>query len=84
MTPDNELEEWRTTILRLLQKYELGGMTLRNLAEDLAAFSPAYERARGAIDDPYAVVLRCACVLVATGDLDQWESSLREFRGAIW
>jgi hypothetical protein len=86
-TPDNALEEWQTRILRLLQRYEGGEMTLRALARELAAYSPAYERARGSIDDPYALFLRAGCALVAEGeaaDLGGWDAALREFRRSIW
>jgi hypothetical protein len=58
--PDSSLEEIRTSTLRYLRMYEEGNFTLGDLAAELAVMAPAYDHARGGINDNYSDLLATA------------------------
>ena len=58
--PDSTVEEVRASVLRYLQMYEQGGLTLGDLAAELAVMAPAYDHAMGGIDDAFGTLLDAA------------------------
>ena len=78
---DNTVQEVRSRTLRLIQRYEQGGMTLRDLAGELAQMSPLYEHAMGGLADHYQPLLAAAWRYDQDEALEQeLESALTEFR----
>jgi hypothetical protein len=58
--PDSTVEEVRSSVLRYLRSYEEGGLTLYDLAQELAVMAPAYDHAMGGIDDSFGALLDAA------------------------
>ena len=58
--PDSTVEEVRSSVLRYLRMYEEGGLTLGDLAAELAVMAPAYDHAMGGLDDAYQQLLATA------------------------
>jgi hypothetical protein len=58
--PDSTVEEVRSSVLRYLRMYEEGGLTLGDLAAELAVMAPAYDHAMGGIGDSFGTLLDAA------------------------
>jgi hypothetical protein len=75
--PDNSVQEVRASVLKYIQQYEQGGLSMGDLRAELAAMAPGYEHAMGAIDDHFSALLRAA--ESAHGFFD-FETALTRFR----
>ncbi len=86
--PDSTVEEVRSSVLRYLRMYEEGGLTLGDLAAELAVMAPAYDHAMGGLDDSYqhllAVAYKYQVESRSDGGLSQqeWEQAVTVFRRA--
>jgi hypothetical protein len=84
--PDSTVEEVRASVLRYLRMYEEGGLTLGDLAAELAAMAPAYDHAMGGLDDAYQQLLSTAYKYRAESRADgglsqqEWEQAVTIFR----
>ncbi len=84
--PDSTVEEVRASVLRYLRMYEEGGLTLGDLAAELAVLAPAYDHAMGGLDDAYQQLLSTAYKYQVEarshGGLPQqeWEQAVTVFR----
>ncbi|MGH9508306.1 MAG: hypothetical protein ACRD2M_00080 [Terriglobales bacterium] len=86
--PDNTVEEVRSSVLRYLRMYEEGGLTLGDLAAELAVMAPAYDHAMGGLDDAYQQLLSTAYKYQVEVRADrglsqqEWEQAVTVFRRA--
>jgi hypothetical protein len=84
--PDSTVEDVRSSVLRYLRMYEEGGLTLGDLAAELAAMAPAYDHAMGGLDDAYQQLLSTAYKYRAEARTDggisqqEWEQAVTVFR----
>ena len=86
--PDSTVEEVRSSVLRYLRIYEEGGLTLGDLAAELAVMAPAYDHAMGGLDDSYQHLLGVAYKYQVESRTDgglpqqEWEQAVTVFRRA--
>jgi hypothetical protein len=82
--PDSTVEEVRASVLRYLRMYEEGGLTLGDLAAELAIMAPAYDHAMGGIDDAFGNLLDAAFQFrqqsSGGASLGAWQQELTAFR----
>ena len=84
--PDSTVEEVRTSVLRYIRMYEEGGLTLGDLAAELAVMAPAYDEAMGGVDDHFGELLATAYKYRAESNADprtsyeELERVLTQFR----
>lgn len=75
--PDNSVQEVQASVLKYIQMYEQGGLSMGDLRAELAAMAPGYEHAMGTVNDYFLELLRSA--ESAHGFFD-FESALTKFR----